>query len=87
MSIRPREPERFSIATVAIMSPISRSSAQTSHIVFVPQRLLDKKLTRKNNYSISAMDYMYISPDLQHKDPMRNVFTELSQADMNVYKC
>jgi hypothetical protein len=45
---------------------------------FVPQWLLDKKLTRKNNYGLSTMDYMYIQPDLQYKGPARNAFTELA---------
>jgi hypothetical protein len=44
---------------------------------------MDKNPTRKNNRGISAMDYMFISPDLQHKDPMRNTFTESIKIDMN----
>jgi hypothetical protein len=38
---------------------------------------------QKNNLGISAMDYMFISPDLQHKDPMRNAFTKFVEVDMN----
>jgi len=39
---------------------------------------MDKKPTRKNDFSISAMDYMFISPDLQYKGPARNEFTEFT---------
>ena len=42
---------------------------------------------QKNNCDPSPMDYMYISPDLQHKVQMRIAFTELAQVDMNIDKC
>lgn len=32
------------------------------------------------------MDYMCISPDLQHKDPKRNTFTESLEIDINIPK-
>ncbi len=42
---------------------------------------------QKNNYGLLAMDYMYISQDLQYKGPARNAFTESARVDMNIEKC
>lgn len=33
------------------------------------------------------MDYIFTSPDMQHKDTMKNAFTESIEIDMNIPKC
>ncbi|NIV69109.1 MAG: hypothetical protein GWN41_03080 [Phycisphaerae bacterium] len=60
------------------MSPLSLLSVRIRRIHLYPNGYRTINLQEKDNYGLSAMDYMYIPQDLQYKGQARNAFTELA---------